>query len=77
MKSTFPKNIKLEVAEKNIQSVVLQIAKSSLLVQNYSYIYYSSDLLVGSSSLGYGPLDLEFEVVIFCSGLSFTCREKV
>ena len=51
--------------------------KAPFLVQNYSYIYYSSDLLVGSSSLGYGPLDLEFEAVILFSGLSFTCREKV
>ena len=35
------------------------------MIQSYSYIYYSSQLLVGSSSLGYGPLDLEFEAVLF------------
>ena len=32
-------------------------------IQSYSYIYYSSQLLVCSSSLG--PLDLEFEAVLF------------
>ena len=39
--------------------------KDPFLIQNYPYIYYSSDLLVDSSSLGYGPLDLEFEAVLF------------
>ena len=49
----------------------------SKIIQSYSYIYYSSTLLVGSSSLGSGPLDLEFEAVIFFIGLGFNCREKV
>ena len=37
--------------------------KASFLVQSSPYLYYPSHLLVGSSSLG--PLDLEFEAVLF------------
>ena len=44
------------------------------IFQSYSYIYYSSVLLVDSSSLG--PLDLEFEAVFFFIGLSFYLQRE-
>ena len=57
--------IKLEIAKKvNTESSSLFSSfQNSFTIQSYSYIYYSSHLLVGSSSLG--PLDLEFEAVPF------------
>ena len=50
--------------------------KAPSLVQSYSYIYYSSDLLVDSSSLGYGPLDLELKQLSSSVG-SALLAEKV
>ena len=67
--------IKLEIAKKVKYREWFFSLQNSFTIQSYSYIYYSSQLIVYSSSLG--PLDLEFEAVIFFIGLSFTCREKV
>ena len=69
--------VKLEVAEKvKLYKEQFPHSKSSFLVQNYSYLYYSSDLLVGSSILGYGPFDLELKQLSSLVG-SASLAEKV
>ena len=57
--------IKLEFAKKVKYREQFSFSQPPELfsIQSYSYIYYFSQLLVGSSSLG--PLDLEFEAVLF------------
>ena len=63
----------LEVAKYNAK---YNNAKSSFLVQSSPYLYYSSDLLVGSSSLGYGPLDLELKQLSSSVGLALLAERK-
>ena len=55
--------IKLEIAKKVKYREWFFSLQNYFTIQSYSYIYYSSQLLVHSSSLG--PLDLEFEAVPF------------